>query len=205
MKRYGYVAAASMTALISTTALAAITNLNNLPKDGIVTLQGTVEAVQNEREFILRDDAGKTIGIDIDEGKSVVLKKGDPVTVTGAVDRGFLGTDINASSVSVGKGLIEGMSDTVKSMPGVSTLSAQAFDIKDLPQQGAVKVTGTVTDVDSEQAFTLQDETGSIDVAVTSNERAQLSEGAKVTVIGSVDHGAMGKNIHASQVLVVAN
>lgn len=196
---------AAAAALLSTSALAAATStIDKLPDEGVVTLSGTVDSVENEREFTLRDATG-TIGVDIESNESVVLKEGDRVTVSGTVDRDLAGTDINASRVDVDKGFVEGMSDAVQSIPGVSTADAQAFNIESLPKEGMVKVTGTVSDVDNEQAFTLKDKTGSIDVDMASAEKAALTEGAEVTVIGLVDSGLMSRHLKASKVIVLAN
>lgn len=203
MKHHHLFAAAGMAALLSTTALAAGMTIKSIPDEGTVTLRGTVDSVNNAHEFTLRDNTG-TIDVDINPDHSVVLKKGDEVTVTGSVDKDVTGKDINASNVEVSKGLVRGASDAVKSIPGVSTTSAQAFNIRDLPDRGMVKVSGTVSDVDNEKEFTLKDETGSINVDIESNERAALAEGAKVTVIGHIDSGLLGKDIKASQVIVTA-
>lgn len=204
MKHYHLFAAAGMAALLSTTALAAGMTIKSLPDEGTVTLHGTVDSVNNAHEFTLRDNTG-TINVDIATDHSVVLKKGDEVTVTGSIDKDITGKDINASNVTVSKGLVRGVSDAVKSIPGVSTTDAQAFNIRDLPDNGMVKVSGTVSDVDNEKEFTLKDETGSINVDIESDERAALAEGARVTVIGRIDSGLLGKDIKASQVIVTSN
>jgi uncharacterized protein YdeI (BOF family) len=191
-------------ALLSTSALAAGISIKTLPDEGQVTLKGTVDKVNSEREFTLRDSSG-TINVDIESSQSVVLKEGDEVTVSGKVDKDITGKDINASNVQVNKGLAQGLKDTVKGIPGVSTTAASAFNIKNLPDNGMVKITGTVTDVSGEKEFTLKDDTGSIDVDVESSQNAALAEGARVTVIGNVDKGMLGKNINATEVIVIAD
>lgn len=204
MKRTYCFTAAGIAALLSSSALAAMTTVKNLPDRGSVTLEGVVKSVENEREFTLQDGTG-TISVDIESTQSVVLKEGDQVSVSGTVDKDITGTDINASAVEVKKGFVQGMSDSVRSVPGVSTTDAQAFTIDSLPTEGMVKVTGHVSDVDNEQEFTLKDETGTIDVDVTSAEKAALTEGATVTVIGLIDSGLMTRHLKAQQVLVVAD
>ncbi|MFW0778181.1 MAG: NirD/YgiW/YdeI family stress tolerance protein [Rickettsiales bacterium] len=204
MKKYTIYTIAGMAALTSTTVLANNMTIDNLPNKGMVTLNGTVESIDSEREFTLRDNTG-TIGVDIDSNQSLVLKKGDKVMVKGNIDQNLLGKDINATKVQVSKSIVEGMSDTVESIPGISTADAKAYNIGDLPKNGVVKVTGTVSDVDSEEEFTLNDDTGSIDVEMESSQRAALTKGAKVTVIGSLDSDLMGKEIDATKVIVIAN
>jgi uncharacterized protein YdeI (BOF family) len=195
---------AGVAALLSSTAMAANISVKTLPDEGQVTINGVVDSVHNEREFTLRDNSGK-INVDIESSQSVVLKEGDEVTVTGKIDKDITGKDINASKVDVRKGIVQGVSDAVKGIPGVSTTSASAFNINSLPDNGMVKVTGTVTDVSGEKAFTLKDDTGTIDVDVESRQNAALTEGAKVTVIGNIDKGLLGKDIKATEVIVIAD
>lgn len=207
MKTSMFLTVAGVATLLSTTALAAdVSNASakKMPDDSYVTISGTVESVQNEREFKLRDNTG-TIGVDIKSNQSVVLKPGQYVTVSGTVDNDLGMVDIDATDVYAHKGFTRSVSDALRGMKGVSTSDAQAFNIKDLPKEGMVKVTGTVTDVDNEKEFTLRDESGSINVDIESNEKAALKKGARVTVIGSVDSGALGKDINATQVIVVAD
>jgi hypothetical protein len=59
--------------------------------------------------------------------------------------------------------------------------------------------------VDNEKNFTVKDETGKVDVKVISAQNAGLTKGARVTVVGQVNKGMMGKDIEATQVIVLAN
>lgn len=169
-----------------------------------VTLSGIVDSVDNEREFTIKDDKG-SIGVDLAEGQSIVLKKGQHVTVTGTVDNDLGVVDINATNIDTHQNLGQKVSDAVKSVDGVSTMNAQAYNIKDLPKTGMVKVTGYVDDVDDEKEFTLKDDSGSIEVELHGTQKAALAEGSKVTVIGAIDNGMLGKSISAKQVIVVEN
>ncbi len=195
---------AGLAALFSSSALAGVSSVKELQDGSNVTLSGTVDAVDNEREFVLRDKTG-TIDVEIDAGQSVVLKKGDKVSVTGKLDKGFFNTDIESAKVDVEKSLSENVSDAIEAKTSLSLEGAEAYHIKDLPKEGLVKLSGTVTDVDNEKEFTIKDSTGSINVDVKSAESAQLTEGAEVTVIGYVDSGAMVKDINATKVLVTAS
>ncbi len=193
-----------LAALLSTSALAAITNVRDLKDGSPVTLSGTVDSVQNEREFTLRDESGE-IGIDIKSTQSVVLKPGDKVTVNGRVDKNLLGTDIDASNVAVSKSVARAIGDSIEGNTSLSFEGATAYNIHSLPKEGLVKVSGTVTDIDNEKQFTVKDSTGSIKVDVESAEAAELATGAQVTVIGYVDSGIFTKDIDARKVLVVAD
>ena len=205
MKKH-MIMSAAMAALLSTTALAETPNANakTMSDDSYVTITGFVESVDNEREFTLRDASG-TISVDLAPNQSIVLEKGQQVTVSGTIDNDLGFVDVNAQNVYVHKGFTKNIGDAMKSIPGVSTSDAQAFNIKDLPDQGMVKITGTVSDVSNEKEFTLRDDTGTINVDIESNERAALTKGAEVTVIGKVDSGLLSKDIKASKVIVTAD
>lgn len=197
-------AAAGLMALVSTSALAAITTVKSMNNGSQVNVTGTVESVQNEREFTLRDKTG-TINVDIESDQSVVLKEGDNVTVSGMVDKDLFGTDINASKVMVNKNMAEAVGDAIEGRTPISLEGATKYNINKLPKEGLVKVSGTVTEVDNEKEFTVKDSTGSIKVDVESAETAALTKGAEVTVIGYVDTNMFGKDINARKVLVVAD
>jgi uncharacterized protein YdeI (BOF family) len=202
--QYRVLVAASLTALVTTSALAAISTIKDMKNGSQVSISGTVENVKNEREFTLRDKSG-TIDVDIDSNQSVVLKAGDTVSVLGVIDSGITGTDINAREVTVKKDLVKAITDSIEGNSTASLEGATSYNIKNLPKEGLVKVSGTVTDVDNEKAFTLKDDTGSVDVHVKSAEKAALTTGAQVTVIGYVDNGMFSKDINARKVLVVAD
>lgn len=196
---------AGLSALLAGTALAASeTTIKNLPDKGQVAISGTVASVENEREFTLRDETG-TIGIDITSNQSVVLKKGDKVTVSGVIDSGITGTDINASNVTVHKDMSDAMGDVIEGNTAISFEGATTYKISQLPKEGLVKVSGTVSKVANEEKFTLRDDTGDIGIDMESAESAALTKGATVTVIGYVDSGFLGKDINAKKVLVVEN
>lgn len=197
-------AAAVVATLLSTSALAAVNDVKGMENGSQVNISGTVDSVQNEREFTLRDDTG-TVSVDIKSNESVVLKRGDQVTVNGTIDKGLFGTDINASTVTVDKGIAKAIGDTIESRTDISLEDADSYTINNLPRQGLVKITGMVIDVDNEKKFTLEDPTGSIDVDVDSAEAVALTKGAKVTVIGNVNDGMFGKDINAHKVLIVAD
>jgi uncharacterized protein YdeI (BOF family) len=194
----------TLAALISTSVLAAIDNIKNLKDGSGVNVTGTVESVKSEREFTLRDSTG-TVGVEITSNQSVVLKKGDEVTVNGTVDKSILSTDINATEVDVHKNIAQAIGDTIEANTAISPEGATMYNIASLPKAGLVKISGTVTSVSNEKKFTLKDSTGSIKVDVKSPETAAITKGAQVTVIGNVDSGMFSKDIDAQKILVVAD
>lgn len=206
MKNFGKIfAVAGVAALLSTSALAAMTSIKDLQDKSTVTISGTVGKVKNENEFTLRDATG-TVDINLKAGQSVVLKEGQKVSVNGTVDKGIMGTEIDASSVQVEKSMSENVSEAIEKNTNLSMEGATAATVKSLPSEGKVKLSGRVSDVDNEKEFTLKDSTGSINVSLDeSAESAALKEGAEVTVIGFVDSGITGKSINASKVMVLSD
>ena len=202
MKRHAALTITTLIAFASTSALASVSNVKRLEDGSSVTISGTVADVKNAQEFTLRDASG-TITVDIGAAKSVVLEKGENVTVTGALKKGFLGlgTEINASNVKVNKPLAEKVSDAVEGNTPISFEGASAYKINSLPKDGLIKLSGTVGDVSNEKHFTLKDDTGSINVTIESPESAVVSAGANVTVIGYLDNGNQSL-INAKKVIV---
>lgn len=191
--------------MLSTAAIAADLTVSTLPDKGAVTLNGTVDKVKNEREFVFRDASGD-VAVEITSNQSVVLKPGQEITVFGEVDKGITGTEIKASKVSVHKDVAESVGEAVTNIANnVTGKGAIPTTVKALPDQGLVQLTGTVSDVDNEKKFTLKDSTGTVEVDIESAESAALSEGAQVNVTGYVDKGLLGKNINATNIQVVAD
>lgn len=154
-----------------------------------VNLSGTVESVSAD-SFRLNYDGG-AITVEMDDGDrdadGYKLVKGDKVTVTGAVDDDFFGSDsIEASSVYV-----EGIN---------TTFYASAMDEEDLfvpitpVNPSTVQLQGTVTQVNDDN-FTIDNGTRMITIGV--NEMSynpldddgyqKVSEGDRVRVVGEYD------------------
>jgi uncharacterized protein YdeI (BOF family) len=200
--------AATAAMLFATAALAATSttsSISNMPNGGMVSLTGTVENFDNAHSFVLRDSTG-TMKVDLSGAKSVVLKNGDTVDVTGKIDKGLLGTQVAATSVNEDKGVGQQIGDAIDSMTGQTPASnAQAFNVKSLPSNGLVKVSGMVDSVSSEKKFTLKDSTGDVTVNLAAGQSASLNKGAAVSVVGYVDSGMLGKSINATEVDVQSN
>ena len=72
-----------------------------------------------------------------------------------------------------------------------------------LPSDGAVKMTGIVSDLEPQKAFRLSDETGSIGVEMAS--QVALREGQRVTVVGVVDDRGLEKQVAARRIMLASN
>jgi uncharacterized protein YdeI (BOF family) len=180
------------------------TLVKDLPDKGTVALSGTIDKVIGDREFILRDTSG-AIDVKIANNQSLVLKAGEKVNLIGAVNGGMLGIgtkSVDASDVKVEQNLGAALADNLAATTGVSVDQAKSVRIGELPQQGMVKLLGTVDTVGDAKKFTLKDASGSVDVTIESEEKVALTKGAEVTVIGYVDSGLLGKKIHATRVVV---
>jgi len=201
MKRTAMFLIACRVLFLSTTALAAATvSVKEMPDGSEVTLSGTVEDFDSEHSFTLRDASG-AVKVDLRSTKSMILKDGEKVNVTGLVNHTFLRTDVVARNVSEDKGVGERIGEAIDSVTGEDAAgSAQTATIQTLPDSGLVEVNGTVDSVSNAKKFTLKDSTGHVDVTIKSGESASLKRGAEVTVIGNVNKGLLGKSINATEV-----
>jgi uncharacterized protein YdeI (BOF family) len=93
---------------------------------------------------------------------------------------------------------IAGANDPSTGRSASMSQSISASNIQNLPEDGKVRVMGTVQRVKSEDEFTLMDGTGSVDIR--SDGQTRVMEGEKVTIIGQVEGGMMGKTIDAERV-----
>lgn len=215
-------------------------DMNELPDNASVTINGTVSAQQDSDTYVIQDQAGQNITVNVPEGTDVTITKGDGITVTGVVDKSSETTIINATSVSAAATAGEAVTNTAgKAAAAVSnaaekatdsvgdmadsivssfndsvkenmedtegTEEAQATDIKNLPDEGLVQLTGTVKKVDGKTDFTLADATGEIEIDIAKETFVEaITEGARVSVIGYVDKGLLfGTDIDAVKVSIV--
>ncbi|MBX7147208.1 MAG: NirD/YgiW/YdeI family stress tolerance protein [Alphaproteobacteria bacterium] len=190
-------------AMLSTIpAYASVSDIKTLADKSQIEVTGTVETIQNEREFTLRDETG-SIDVDIESNQSVILQEGAKVTVKGSVDRGIMGTDINATSVTVQSSTSNNStSPNAMTTTSASGEEAKTYTIQNLPNTGFVKLNGTVNSVKNQKEFTLKDATGKIDIVIESNQSAALTPNTEVTVVGYIDKGLLSKSIKATQVNV---
>lgn len=195
--------AAGILLAASQQAHATIADIKQMDNGAPVNIAGTVDRVDNAREFVLRDETGK-ITIDIQSDQSVVLSKDMVVSVGGTVDRGIFGTDINAVTVKPHKTLRDALADLVKPTTGLNLAGARATTIANLPDEGLVKLQGIVVKVQNEKEFTLQDGSGTVNIDIQSDKYAVLSKGTQVIVVGYVDSSPLSKDINATDVSVVA-
>lgn len=187
--------------LLAGTASADIAAIKHGAAQQPVSLDGTVDGVE-DHAFTLRDASGH-IRIHLRPDDAVVLKKGDEVSVTGTLHRSLLGNSIDASSVQPHQSALKAIDEAAKRIPGMATAQVQSYDIRTLPTSGQVKVTGTVERVQNDTEFSLADDTGSVAVRIASQQRAVLTPGAKVTVIGKIAKTSTPR-IDASDVLINA-
>lgn len=180
---------------------ARIDAIGNLADKSRVTLEGKVESIQDSHNFTLNDGSG-SLKVQMGENESIVLKKDNRVTVTGDIDKSASGTSVKARTVTVNKDIVQAVEDAVEGNTDMSFQGAKTYSIRNLPDQGLVKVSGTVTKVVNAKEFSMKDGTDTINVDIESGEVASLAKGAHVTVIGNVDKGVFGKDINATKIIV---
>jgi cytochrome c-type biogenesis protein CcmE len=76
--------------------------------------------------------------------------------------------------------------------------SIQSYTTNNLPSQGMVRIDGVVQQVNGNE-FVLSDQRGLVDVRT--NDMVNLQEGERVTVIGSVQDGFIGREINARKIM----
>ena len=106
MKRFFTAAAITIAVILTSNIVIAEPNdvtIKNLPNEGQVTLNGTVEQIGNDHTFTLRNDTG-IIEVHMIGGQNMFVKKGDNVVVKGTVHSylwGIAGKDIVDASVQI--------------------------------------------------------------------------------------------------------
>jgi uncharacterized protein YdeI (BOF family) len=191
---------AGRTSLVAAGADISIHNLGRLPDGRRVRLIGTVESLHGSRDFVLRDETGR-VEVNMNGNKKIAIRKGMEVVVAGRINRGIMGANIDASAVTPRAGFNQAALEEKPAKP----VSAPAYVIQKLPESGPVKVSGVVTTSENDREFTLKDATGLVDVSVVEGDASNVMKGSRVTVVGTVDRGVLGKDISASHITVEKN
>lgn len=90
---------ASVASVMAVSALAAhLTTINNLPKRGNVSVEGTVDTLNGGNLATIKDNTGY-VGVLVNKDEYEDLRVGERVTVTGSVKSGRDGMLISARSV----------------------------------------------------------------------------------------------------------
>ena len=195
----GFLFGAAGTAMAGDTEFSMI---DQLPEKGHVVIAGTVDDVDSNTEFTLRDGHGKTI--DVESAIKLTLHEGDRVRVVGMMDDEFvgIGQEIDATTVTVLDAADEMAMATGDKSTDLKTSMKKAqdfassdteFDTVDaLPDEGMVTISGIVDEVDSDDnSFTLQGRSGeTIDVHPLTP--VTVTRGQKVTVTGMMDDEGLG-------------
>ncbi len=190
----------------------AVLSIKSLPTSGMVSVMGTVEDVDGDRQFTLRDKYGHTI--DVQSQSNLKVSTGDKVMVKGQMNNGFLGIgrEITIAKVQA--------ADTMHAMgtpPAHAAAKGHAKmdmsgewkgkeyqHIADLPDAGDVAIRGQVVAMrPGDQVFILRDTSGeTVDVHTVSD--VSLNRGDMVMVKGRVDNEimGMGEEIWARTVVV---
>ena len=193
----GFLFAASGAAVAGDKVLSKIAQL---PEKGNVMITATVDDVDSNTEFTIRDDSGETI--DVESVTQLTIREGDLVKIVGVMDDELagIGREIDATSVTV----VDAADEMATATEG-ATLEASLdktvefasseteFDTVDaLPDEGMVTISGTVEEVDIEDnSFKLRDRSGeSIDIHPT--KPLTVKAGQKVKVTGVMDDEALG-------------
>ncbi|WP_020399536.1 hypothetical protein [Kordiimonas gwangyangensis] len=182
-----------------------ISKIAQLPEKGNVMITATVDDVDSNTEFTIRDDSGETI--DVESVTKLTIREGDLVKIVGVMDDELagIGREIDATSVTVVDAADEMATATGDDETSLDASLDKAvefasseteFDTVDaLPDEGMVTISGTVEEVDIEDnSFKLRDRSGeSIDVHPT--KPLTVKAGQKVKVTGVMDDETAGLGI----------
>lgn len=180
-----------------------ISKIAQLPEKGNVMITATVDDVDSNTEFTIRDDSGETI--DVESVTKLTIREGDLVKIVGVMDDELagIGREIDATSVTVVDAADEmaaatedGTLETSLDKTVEFASSETEFETVDaLPDEGMVTISGTVEEVDIEDnSFKLRDRSGeSIDVHPT--KPLTVKAGQKVKVTGVMDDETAGLGI----------
>lgn len=210
-------------AALETGATQSVNSVEELPNSGMVTLKGTVEDVNINNDFTLRDQHGRSIEIDVVTNQPLDIEKGDRVKVTGDITTGALGIEeeIDATNIQI---MSDAHSRSEYQYSDRSLNRGEAMDnkaaltedddewhggeygrIDQLPMQGKVQISGVVTDFEPEEnRFELRDQTGeTIDIHTAKN--IDVNEGQRVRVQGmkTDEPLGVGEQIVSAQVQIL--
>ena len=203
----------------STDAIAAgMTKVADLTRNTVVTLQGTVERITDEDEFLLADDTG-TVAVWTGQ-RFFTVDQGEEVTVTGFVDDDLF-LEVYAQEIVRADGSVveigwrsseqslneNGDEDPqpaaaatgsrVDSRPAAN--AAEQTAIGQLVRNSSVTVVGQVERVTDEDEFVIADGTGSVTVW-TGQSFFTVDQGEQVTVRGFIDNDLI-LEIYATEII----
>ena len=186
---------------------AGVTPIANLQRNQVVTIQGAVEAIRDEDEFVLQDSTGSvTVWTG---GMMFPVSPGETLTVTGFVDNDII-LEVYAQEITRVSGEV-----TAVTRPGRDSGSAaEATEATEAPQSltagdltpigslvrgSFVTIAGRVDRVTDEDEFVLRDDTGSVKIW-TGGVFFPVSAGDQVTVRGFVDEDLL-LEIYAQEII----
>ncbi|WP_417451085.1 hypothetical protein [Kordiimonas sp.] len=189
--------------------------IEQLPEKGKVMITATVDDVDSNTEFTIRDGHGKTI--DVEAMTALTIKEGDRVTIVGMMDdelAGF-GQEIDATSVTVIDAADEmahaaddrhtSLEASLESTVNFSSSETEFDTVDALPDEGMVTISGTVDEVDIEDnSFKLRGRSGET-IDVHPSQPLTVKQGQKVTVTGVMDDevAGIGEQIVSAKITVL--
>lgn len=186
------------------------TLVEDLPTKGSATVSGIVQKINNDNKLTIADSNGSTI--DVNTKEKIDVQEGDIITASGTLDSEFIGMgkEINNATISrAGLDLDSTRGHDISLSVGVDDEPApdsyqpkEVSSIKELPDEGMVKITGTVYSIDNKDSFTLKDGSGET-VNIHGEENLSLKKGDKVTITGEVkgELAGIGEKIQAKEIM----
>jgi uncharacterized protein YdeI (BOF family) len=183
---------------------AGVTPIANLQRNQVVTIQGVVEAIRDEDEFVLNDSTGSvTVWTG---GMMFPVQPGETLTVTGFVDNDII-LEVYAQEIIRESGEVtsvtrpqDGSAGTPEAVEAPqSTPASDLTAIGSLVRGTFVTIAGSVERVTDEDEFILRDNTGSVKIW-TGEVFFPVNQGDQVTVQGFVDEDLL-LEVYAQEII----
>ena len=183
---------------------AGVSPIANLQRNQVVTIQGVVDAIRDEDEFVLHDSTGSaTVWTG---GMMFPVQPGETLTVTGFVDNDII-LEVYAQEITRESGEVTAITRPQDGSVGVpeATKAPQSTPASDLTAIGNlvrgtfVTIAGSVERVTDEDEFILRDNTGSVKIW-TGGVFFPVNQGDQVTVRGFVDEDLL-LEVYAQEII----
>lgn len=181
-----------------------VTPIANLQRNQVVTIQGVVEAIRDEDEFVLHDSTGSvTVWTG---GMMFPVQPGETLTVTGFVDSDII-LEVYAQEITRESGEVTSVTRPEDDGAAASEVveAPQSTPASDLTAIGSlvrgtfVTIAGSVERVSDEDEFVLRDNTGSVKIW-TGGVFFPVVAGDLVTVRGFVDEDLL-LEVYAQEII----
>jgi uncharacterized protein YdeI (BOF family) len=179
---------------VDPTTPTSVRSIASLRSGDSVRVQGTVESINDDDEFQLRDETGR-LEVYIGWRNTMPVSKGDRVTVQGVVDRDHPASptlELYAKSITTADNRtirlqLPTASPQIESGVAPSQSQSPAQLISSVKPGQRVHLQGTVARIADSDEFILKDDSGQIQIYIGYRNTLPSKVGDRVTIIGIAD------------------